>query len=96
MAGNISNWFRANASYQAWGNPPIFLGEFGIDTSHGDDQVASFLTDLRGSMRTVGLAGGMLFDRNKTDNNGTTVAYKIDTGSTPKGLAAFKASLTTP
>jgi len=88
-----ANWFRANADYQAWGSPPIYLGEFGIDTSHGDAQVATFLTDLQGSMRTVGLAGGMLFDRNKTDNNGAVVAYKIDAGATPQAQAAYKSSL---
>ncbi len=91
-----ADWFRANASYKSWGAPPIYLGEFGIDSSHGDDQMATFLTDLRGSMRTVGLAGGMLFDRDKTDNNGAKVAYKIDAGLTPRALAAFKASLTAP
>jgi len=91
-----ANWFRANADYQAWGSPPIYLGEFGIDAAHGDAQMATFLTDLRDSMRTVGLAGGMLFDRTKTDNNGAKVAYKIDAGLTPLALAAFKSSLRAP
>ena len=88
-----ANWFRANADYRSWGSPPIYLGEFGIDAAHGDAQMATFLTDLPGSMRTVGLAGGVLFDRNKTDNNGAVVAYKIDAGSTPQAQAAYQASL---
>ena len=91
-----ANWFRANADYRAWGSPPMYLGEFGIDAAHGDAQMATFLTDLRDSMRTVGLAGGMLFDRTKTDNNGAKVAYKIDAGLTPLALAAFKSSLNAP
>jgi hypothetical protein len=86
------DFFKADPTFRKWGSPPIYLTEFGVHTSLGDDACARFLTDLRGSMRAAGVAGAVLFNRDKIEPaTGFDSRYKIDTGTTPKALAAFRA-----
>jgi hypothetical protein len=87
-----TDWIKANASYKSFGNPPLYLTEWGVDTFHGDTNCATYMTNLRANARSVGLTGIVHFNRDRTDNDGQVVAYKITNGSTPKTQAAFKAS----
>jgi hypothetical protein len=88
------SFFKQNIDYREWGNPPIFLTEFGISTTLGDSAAAKFLTGLRQSMVEAGVAGAVHFNRDKTDvGSGLAVRYKIDNGTTPKALQAYKASM---
>ena len=87
-----ANWFRANADYQAWGSRPS------TSVSSGSTPRTATRRWRRSSPTSRApcapwACGGMLFDRNKTDNNGAVVAYKIDAGATPQAQAAYKSSL---
>jgi hypothetical protein len=45
-------------------------------------------------MTQAGVAGAIHFNRDKTDQgSGLAVRYKIDNGTTPKALTAFKNSV---
>ena len=83
-------WLKGRTWYKG---QPVFLGEFGSALEHGDASVANWMTSLRTHMKNVGLAGGLLFNRQKTEFNGDFNGWKLDTGTTPRALAAFKASL---
>ena len=86
----VLSWLRGRPWYDG---QPIYLGEFGNDTRHGDAAVAAYLTDLRARVSRLGLSGALLFNRDRTDADGRYVAYRIDTGRTPQAQAAFGASL---
>ncbi len=83
-------WLHARPWYHA---QPSYLGEFGDDLAHGDTSVAGYMSNLRQHLANVGLAGGLLFNRNKTDADGQAVRYKIDTGTSPLSRTAFSTSL---
>ncbi len=53
------------------------------------------MTGLRTQMKALGLAGGLLFNRDKTDADGQVVAYKVDNGTSMLAQNAFKLSMMT-
>lgn len=83
VGGHVS-WLRGRSWFPA--NGKIALSEFGTATTHGDAACAAWLTDLRTHMANLGLEWGVFFNRNNPN-------YKIDGGSFPLSVAAFRASL---
>lgn len=89
----FATWIKSNTTYQSWGSVPLYVTEYGMDTSKGDSACATFYSNLRQQARNVGLSGIVQFNRDKTDaGSGLAVKYKLNTGNTPQALAAFKAS----
>jgi hypothetical protein len=94
----LQNWnsfgvdfFQADPTYIKWGKPPIFITEFGISTHNvSDTDLAIYLTDIRGTMRSAGVSGAIYFNRTKPEEAPNT--WTLDGGTTPKALAAFKSS----
>lgn len=87
----IVTFIRANLDYIRLGSPELWITEFGIGTEKGDAVCAKWLAGstpggLRADMATLGIAGGVFFDRNNPD-------YLIDSGNFPLSCAAFTASL---
>lgn len=62
MGNGKLDWTRARSWYQG---QPVGLAEFGKDGAHGDARCAPFLTDLRATMDTLGLAFALYFCRDK-------------------------------
>ncbi|HEX8489305.1 MAG TPA: fibronectin type III domain-containing protein [Propionibacteriaceae bacterium] len=88
-------FLNSNSTFQSWngGRTPIYLGEYGIDTVHGDAACARFFSGVEDAMRALGIGGCMHFNRDRTDNDGKVVFYDISTGSTPLAQQAFAAEV---
>jgi hypothetical protein len=99
----LQNWngygvdfFQANATYKAWGSPPIFITEYGINTDNiSDATAAAWLTDIRGTMKAAGVSGSVYFNRDRPEEAANHM-WKLDNGDTPQALGAFKASFLAP
>lgn len=80
------NWLRSQSWYRG---QPIFLSEYAIDSIHGDTQMGLFYTDLRPKMQALGLAGAMLFCRDRVDD----IMANISNDNWPQAKAAYRASM---
>lgn len=80
-------WLRGRTWYAG---QPIILAEYAKDSVHGDAQMASFYTNLRPRMASAGLAGAVLFARDKPGD----VMANISGTAWPLARAAYRDSQT--
>lgn len=80
------DWLRARPWYH---DQRIVLTEFGMDTIHGDQTVARFVTDLRPRLAALGIWGALWFCRDRANDINANIA----SGAWPLAAAAFSASL---
>lgn len=91
LSGNGKlDWTRSRSWYDG---QPIGLGEFGKDAVHGQESCAEFLTDLRPRMDAAGVAFGVYFSRDKSDDIGS-VALDLTPAGTWSGWPGTSGSHT--
>lgn len=96
LASNWAGWgvnfFKNDPTWKAWGSPPIFVTEYGVNNDASTDaSAAAFLTGVRQTMTDLGVTAAVYFNRNRSDEASNHM-WQLDDGNSPQALAAYKAS----